>query len=199
MEQPCKQKSVDQTDKECSTVDAVLPPRDPHMPKSTEHFSISAQRDVCHKSDVATLENDELFLHNKACVSLIAKRVHGGFLSTLSTVRETRDELIKKLDQLHGVVIQQARAENELLRQLWDRMDYHHTRNLSTLDQKLARQAGDVWRKMAGTAKIDPLPNNLPDNLVKTTSTDAVVQKSLDTVASLSLGLRKLPKPRYQC
>ena len=57
IKQACKQKTAvpKKTDNEDVqwSVDTVLPERDPSMPKSTQHFSISAQREVCHKSDVS--------------------------------------------------------------------------------------------------------------------------------------------------
>ena len=48
----CGPKKTDKEDVQWS-VDTVLPERDPSMPKSTQYFSISAQREVCHKSYVS--------------------------------------------------------------------------------------------------------------------------------------------------
>ena len=144
------------------------------------------------------MENSELFLDSKACVELIAQRLHGGIRPILQGIRETRQAFNSKLDSLQAAIISQSKASSQLLSQLYDRLDFHHTRNLSKLDQKIATEAGEAWRKVARTYKaVEPLPEGLPTHLVRKTPEDKMeTNHREETVQQLSQGLRAFPKPR---
>ena len=137
-----------------------LPQFSPSIPCSTKKLCFAAQRSRGRKSGRCDLENHELFEHLKDCLEAVSKTSHEQFFRFKQALDSHRNRFNREVDEMHRMMVEQFKRQHSLFQQLLEKIEYHHSRNLSAQLQRTAGIAGEAHRKYQGTFKK---PSPLPD------------------------------------